>query len=44
MSGFRSPSQARAESMRCLIELTFQVAMRTDNGGLDTKGAATAAP
>ena len=28
MSGWRSASQVRAESMRCLIELTFQVAMR----------------
>jgi hypothetical protein len=29
MSGARSFSQATAESTRCLIELTFQVAMRT---------------
>src|SRR5271154_6160092 len=29
MSGLRSASQVSAESMRCLIELTFQVAMRT---------------
>jgi hypothetical protein len=28
MSGLRSASQVRAESRRCLIELTFQVAMR----------------
>jgi hypothetical protein len=28
MSGARSFSQATAESTRCLIELTFQVAMR----------------
>jgi hypothetical protein len=29
MSGLRSASQVRAESVRCLIEFTFQVAMRT---------------
>ena len=29
MSGLRSASQVLAESRRCLIELTFQVAMRT---------------
>jgi hypothetical protein len=29
MSGLRSTSHDSAESRRCLIELTFQVAMRT---------------
>src|ERR1700733_480779 len=43
MSGLRSASHVRAESMRCLIELTFQVAMRTSRSALKREaGAATA--
>jgi hypothetical protein len=32
MSGCRSASQVTAASRRCLMEFTFQVAMRTGDG------------
>src|SRR5579864_5295800 len=43
MSGLRSASQVRAESMRCLIEFTFQVARRTGKGILQRETGAAAA-
>src|ERR1700684_362728 len=43
MSGLRSASQVRAESVRCLMELTFQVAIRTGATCLVLKGEARAA-
>src|ERR1700722_11480495 len=43
MSGLRSASQVRAESVRCLMELTFQVAMRTAAACLVLKGEARTA-
>src|SRR5690242_2584729 len=43
MSGLRSASQVTAESRRCLMELTFQVAMRTAADALQREAGAAAA-
>src|ERR1700730_9799869 len=43
MSGLRSASQVRAQSVRCLMESTFQVAIRTAPSCVGLRGEARTA-